>query len=311
MNRICQWLLRLQVKLMLLVCWQAYAGDVVLIKWPSKFAPEPAKLSPALSQWLPTFQLALDTLPEPAIVQLALTQPQLLGIDANQANKLRSLVAERYRLIASAPDFRNAPSVLRYSYPSQKADCGYATAYIPERINSATKTLIFVHGYGGSFVWYLHWLASYFPDQVILAPSYGLSPAYISPIYLKECVEALEKRLGRPASSKTLIGLSAGGFGACHLVVEAPDQWNEAICLGCYPPPECLAKAARGQRFHFICGRDEYYVKSNKLSGDTRTLKSRGADATMELLPSEDHFFMLTSPDQTAKALRMALDLTR
>jgi pimeloyl-ACP methyl ester carboxylesterase len=177
---------------------------------------------------------------------------------------------------------------------------------IPVNANGKSPAIVFLHGYGGSFIWYLHWLAEAFPDHIIIAPAYGISPVSPSFTYLAESVAAASKRLGFELSKPTLIGLSAGVFGVCRAFVKNPDRYARLICLAGFPPEDVLQQFGRTQQVHFIAGASEPFVTFGKFRTTVQTVRTTCPAATMTLIPDADHFFMLSHQEETTKALKAA-----
>src|SRR5688572_729769 len=162
------------------------AQEVFEVNWPTRSASKPATLAPAAAAYLPAFRTALAILPEPNIVALALSQPAFLGLTPTDAQALQSQVGERYRRIGTDSVFRSAPSALPYCFAEGTPTNGFALIYRPKVCTSNTPSLVFLHGYGGSFLWYQHLLVEMFPDRIIICPAYGISPATISTNYISE-----------------------------------------------------------------------------------------------------------------------------
>ena len=237
------------------------------------------------------FRLALNTLPESAIVTLALSQPALLGLTSAQAATMRPLVAERYALIAKSRVYSGVESALPYSFAEKRPQEGLALVHLPMAADAHTPVLVFLHGYGGSFLWYQHLLAEHFPKCIIICPAYGINTSTISSEYVQECVQAVGGRLGRPVMKPVLLGLSAGGFGACDVFTKYPERFERLICMAAYPPEDLLIKFPREAKAAFIAGGDEYFVKSGDFA--RRIAKVRQiAPATQEFtVPQAGHFF--------------------
>ncbi len=282
-------------------------GEVVSLSWETKHAAAVQALGGNAQQLLPAFRVGLTTLPESAVVKLALSQPALLGLTRTQSAVLAPLVAERYELIAASPEFSKVPSLLPYCYSSTRPTKGAALMRIPDKATSKSPAIVFLHGYGGSFLWYLHWLAEALPDHIIIAPAYGISPEDPSVVYLAESVAAASKRLGFELQKPTLIGLSAGAFGAGRAFVKVPDRYARLICLAGYPTDDVIRKFGRAQRVHWIAGAREPFVNTGKLRLSFQTVRASCPAATMTLIPDADHFFMLSRPDETTKALKTAI----
>lgn len=255
------------------------------------------------SDYLPSFRVAIEWLPESSIVALALSQPSLLGLTQEQSARLQPLVAKRYSLISGSPCYSNAPSAVPYCFSAQRPTNGFASVYVPENATADTPVILFIHGYGGSFLWYQHYLSDSFSNHIIICPAYGISADTIPQAYVTECLTAVSRRVGFRVSAPHLLGLSAGGFGVCRLYVAAPQYYRQMICLGAYPTDDTLSRFARDSRPRFLSGELEPYV----VSGDfqRRIGRIRGSCPTVEMatIPGADHFFLLTHPKGTIEHL--------
>ena len=284
------------------------AAELASLSWDTKQASPVQTIGGDAQQLLPAFRLALSTLPESAIVTMTLSQPALLGLTPAQSATLGPLMAKRYELIAASPDYSKVPSLLPYCYSDTRPTKGAALMHIPSHVTRESPTIVFLHGYGGSFLWYLHWLAEALPDHIIIAPAYGISPADPSVAYLTESVAAASRRLGFELRKPALIGLSAGAFGACRAFVKDPDRFARLICLAGYPPDDIVRRFGATQLVHFIAGAREPFVTSGQLRSSLQTVRASCPAATMTLIPDADHFFMLSRPDETRKALKSAIN---
>lgn len=279
------------------------AREVVMLTWETNDASPPPALAPAATQWLPIFRVALGTLPESATVAMALSQPAILGLPASTQKTLLPLVARRYELIAADPAFSKAPSALPYCFSAQKPTTGYAMVYLPEHVSRQSEVIVFLHGYGGSFLWYLHYLAEVFPDRVIIAPAYGLAPAIIPPQYVAEALQAAERQLGYSLTKPKLFGLSNGGLGACSVFAANPQAYASLTVIAAYPIQETWTRLPRGRSLRFLAGEHDAFVIDGSWQITQRTLQTRGIAATFNLIPGADHFFLLTHPELSKKWL--------
>jgi pimeloyl-ACP methyl ester carboxylesterase len=256
---------------------------------------------------LPALQLAISTLPESAVVTLALSQPALLGLSSDQAAALGPLVARRYQLIAASREFSPQASLLPYCYAVARPSEGAALMYVPDGVSPRSPVVVFLHGFGGSFQWYLHWLAEALPRHVIIAPAYGISPVTPDVAYLTEAVAAASQHLRLRLATPALLGLSAGGFGACRAFVSAPRQFSQLVCLAAYPPAEVRAHFRQDQRLHFLAGAREGFVVSGQFAAALQQVRAKCPLAAATLIAGGEHFFMLTHAEDTRVALRKAL----
>ncbi len=273
---------------------KGHADEVIRVTWKTTHAAAPPQFTRPAADFLPIFRLALITLPESAIVTLALSQPALLGLTSAQASMMRPLVAERYALITKSPVYSGVTSALPYCFAEKRPQEGLALVHLPTGADARTPVLVFLHGYGGSFLWYQHLLAEHFPKCVIICPAYGINTSSISSDYVQECVQAVEVRLAWPVIKPVLIGLSAGGTGACDVYTQHPERFDRLICMAAYPPEDLLPKFTREARVAFIAGGAEYFVKSGDFArriAQVRQLTPTTQDFTV---PQADHFFLLS-----------------
>ncbi len=278
-------------------------AEVVTLSWETKLAAPTQTLPGDAQKLLPAFRLGLATLPESSIVALALSQPALLRLSSSQSAAIAPLVSKRYELITASPEYSKVPSQLPYCFSDVRPSRGSALIQIPAGATPKSPAIVFLHGYGGSFLWYLHWLSEALPDRIIVAPAYGISPADVPAAYLIEAIDAASVRLGFPLQKPTLVGLSAGGFGACRAYQKAPDRFERLVCLGAYPPDDTIRRFTRTQTVRFVAGSREPFVTNGHLRSLLQTVRATCPLAALTIIPEADHFFMLSHPDETRKAL--------
>ena len=212
------------------------AAEVKILDWESRSTATPVKeLGREADAWLPTFRLALETLPESAIVALALSQPALLGLPPDQAKGLLPLVSRRYEAIAVDTVYARVPSALPYCFAAIQPTKGRATVYLPDRLTLATKLLVFLHGYGGSFLWYQHYLSERFPDRVILCPAYGISGGAMPAGYVREAIQAAQAQLGwKPGEDPDQSRLQYWARPMPHFsrAIRSPSFWTDVGDVG-------------------------------------------------------------------------------
>jgi|SRR6185369_1554533 len=289
---------------LLLTLIASQAVEVIQVTWPTAHAAQPVQLDPSAADYLPALRLAIQALPESAIVSMALGQPAVLGLTKEQGARLQQLTADRYRLMARSPQYANAESALPYCYSERKPATGLATVYVPTHATTNTPVIVFVHGDGGSFLWYQHYASEIFPNHIIVCPAYGISPLTIPQAYVAECLGVVSKRLGIRLATPSLVGLSAGGFGACRLYAAAPHFYSQMICLGAYPTDDTVARFARDSRPRFLSGGAEPFVSSGDLHRRVVRIQSTCAGVEEATIPGADHFFLLTHSQQTVSYLR-------
>lgn len=280
------------------------AQEVLRLTWPTRHAAPSAAAAPEVAPYLPFLRAGADRMPESAVVNLALTQSSALGLSSDDAEKLRAHVNRRYQRIAADPLFGKTPSTLAYCFAAARPTHGLALAYRPEKTDAQTPVILFLHGYGGSFLWYLHQLAEWFPRHIILAPAHGVDTSEIAGVYLDECMRTAATRLGHPLAKPALVGLSAGGFGATRVYVKTPTIYRQLVVIAAYPPDEAFRAWPRMAHAGFVVGEREYYVKDGGFAAYAKSLAARSSRFQSAVIPEADHFFMLTHAGATERVLR-------
>lgn len=298
--------LRVAACLMFVLCLTNILGaqSVSQLTWPTRHAAPPASATPEVAPYLPMLRASVGRLPESALVNLALAQSSLLGMSDTDAEKLRELVSRRYAAIAASPVFKSVPSTLAYCLSESRPRQGLALLYQPRQTNAQTPVILFLHGYGGGFLWYQHQLAEWFPDHIILCPAYGIDPSEISAAYLDESLAAAAARLKHPLAKPSLVGLSAGGFGATRVYAARPASYRQLVVMAAYPPDDAFRAWPKSARSGWIVGAQEDYVKDGGFAAYSQSLAARSTRHQAVVIPQADHFFLLTHPAASKKALR-------
>jgi pimeloyl-ACP methyl ester carboxylesterase len=278
--------------------------EVLRVIWPTRHASKPVVLSKPAADFLPFFRIATALVPESNIISLALSQPAFLGVPSEDATRLQALCGERYRLIQEDPIFRGVLSSLPYCYSERTPTNGLALVYRPKGTDSNTPCLVFLHGYGGSFLWCQHLLAEAFPDHLIICPAYGISSASLPPAYMSESLTAVQHQLGHPIAPPTLVGLSAGGFGAVRIYTQSPAKFGRLVVLAAYPQQNALNDFGKGMSAYFLTGARESYVQSGLFRHSMQSIRARGAKVEFHVMPGADHYFLLAHREETLKILR-------
>lgn len=297
--------------LLIALATTASAQTVQTLQWSTRYAAKPPAGMDA--RWLATFRLGLASISEAQAVGMSSSAAQLMGLSQEQAGRLQKVLVPRYEEIKQDALFKSARSVLPYCYSETTPTNGIATVYFPEQLDTNKPPIVFLHGYGGSFLWPIHLLAKTFPDRVIIAPAYGLSGGTIHPLYLQQALRATQEalKLEEPLSKPVLIGLSAGVSGVLHIYGPRAPYYTGAICIAGYAPSEMLPSFRTGHRLEFLCGENELFVQNQMLAKSVEKLQGRGVQVTMQLMPKGDHFFLAEFPEESMTRLKLAMSRLR
>ncbi|HEY1174000.1 MAG TPA: alpha/beta hydrolase [Verrucomicrobiae bacterium] len=283
------------------------AQSVQTLQWPTRFASKPP--TGIDSRWLATYRLGLSSMSEAQAVGMSASAAQMIGLTQEQAGRLQRLLVPLYAEIKKDEVFKNARSALPYCYSETTPTNGLATVYFPENVGTNKPPILFLHGYGGSFLWPIHLLARAFPDRVIIAPAYGLSGGNIHPLYIQQSLRAVQDtlKLEEPLPKPVLIGLSAGVNGVLEHYGPRARQYTGAICIAGYPANETLPAFREGHRLEFLCGEKELFVQNQMLTNNLEKMKSRGVQVTSQVITGGDHFFLAEHQEESITRLKLAM----
>jgi predicted esterase len=150
---------------------------------------------------------------------------------------------------------------------------------------------------------YPYFLSGVFSNHIIICPAYGITCGNVPWSYIKESENAAAARLKVPINQPMLIGLSAGGFGACRLFVQKPNEFSSLTCLGAYVPADTFSKFDSAMTVRFLSGAKEDYVANGTLRRQMDWLKSRVHELEWETIPDADHYFLLSQESRSKKIL--------
>ncbi len=295
--------------LLLLFCSSAAAGAttsprVESIRFEASVTAPVYVVPRALRKNVPLFQAGLRTLPEGLLVVGALVVGGgELGLSPKQAADLSSLTTDVYTKISTDAAFRKTPSALPYCFSTKKQTEGHYFLYRPEKIAREPVCIVFLHGYGGNFQFYMWVLKEEFPEAIILAPSWGVSWANGSATYLKEMLADAERRLGIDLGKPWLMAISAGGRGGFRIYNETPTAFSGYVCLAAVPGASVVRDLRPDLKILMLNGTTDAMVPI--------AIARKQAEAAKRKLPTlrsqeiaGNHFFLLSQREKTFGTIR-------
>jgi hypothetical protein len=140
-------------------------------------APPPAFVVPKeLKSYEALFRAGLSSLPESMLVNGALALGgQTLGLTPQESTNLNSLLTTTYSRIAADTALRKLPSALPYCLAARRNTNGHYFVYVPEQAGEQSPVIVFLHGFGGNFQFYLWALRESLPEAIIVCPSWNES----------------------------------------------------------------------------------------------------------------------------------------
>lgn len=247
----------------------------------------------------PLFRAGLENLPEMLLVVGALAVGSGdLGLSPKQDTSLTPLVMDAYTKIGADAAFRNTPSALPYCFSTRKHSTGHYFLYQPETIPEKPVAIVFLHGYGGNFQFYIWVLKEEFPEAIILAPSWGASWARGSPAYLKAMLADAKRRTGAGLGKPWLMAISAGGRGGFSIYNQLPETFSGYVCLASLPGTSVARRLRRDLKILMLNGTADAMVPIALARKQAELARQAVPALSIEEIEG-NHFFILSKREET------------
>lgn len=283
------------------------AQSITNVQWKTRYA---APANHVDGRFATLVRGSVATLGEAGTIQASVIGGLLMGLDGRQSAKLAGLLQTRYSQLKTNSLYTNYASQLPYCYARQQPTNGSATIYIPKHPNDDLHPILFLHGYGGSFLWCLDSVIRAYPDHVVVAPAHGVSSAAMNHNYAREAIEQARKSQPESGFKKKpiIVGLSAGGAGGFQIYARRRSRYAGLISIAAPPPQSIWRRFGRHHRIHILHGTDEPFATNGFLDQGMDALRDRDARISAESIPDGDHFFLLEFEEQSNRLLRKAMD---
>ena len=162
--------------------------------------------------------------------------------------------------------------------------------------------IVFLHGWGGNFLFYADFLKQALPGYRIVIPSYGLSWRQAPTAYLDEVLEHAENRLGTTITRPVLMTISAGGPAGFRAAIDNPTAYRCIISLATQPDAAQLDKIPAALPVLMLVGTNDRRFPIDGVQHAARRLDARLDNFQLTTLEA-DHFFLLTQPQATTTAI--------
>lgn len=267
--------------------------EILSVKFKSQHTPNNFIFPRELKRFEEKFSKAVGFMPEPLLASSVLSMGgEHFGIEKKQVSLLSHRLMKVYSELATSKH-ASLESILPLSISNPQRQ-GHYFLHIP---NSRTsKTILFLHGYGGNPKMYVWLLAKHFPNFNIIVPSSGVSWASSSNYLLREVLSDAKKKVS--FDGLILMALSQGGpagfrfqsrYGkeviAFFPIATAPADLDHNLVKHIFPLNGTLDR-----RFEIKYVR-RLYERLEKRSLSPTEIKS-------------DHFFLLTEEKETFRFLK-------
>ena len=258
------------------------------------------QISPELEPLARMMQAGVERLPEGTLLQIALASTaRRERLTEEQIAALGGGFREVYASIAADPAFTAVASALSQAVSRDLQRPGHYFLYRPPEVTAQTPSIVFLHGFGGNFQFYMYLLKSAFPDHIVICPSYGMFWHRSGLQFLDEVLTDAERRLQLNLVRPWLMSISAGGPASFAFYNAAPDRYRGLICIATCPAPADVRQAQADLVLLMLNGvqDDRYPVELARLV--LEPLRDRVKTLELRELPEADHFFILTRSQET------------
>ena len=269
------------------------------------------QVTPEFEPVVQVVRTGVDHLPEGTLLDAVVTLGQRqFRLTPDQVKTLTSHFKDVYANIAADPTFADVPSALPHAISLDPSRPGHYFLYRPLDLTPQTRTIVFLHGFGGNFHFYTWLLKREFPDAIIIAPSYGIAWTPNGRAYLLEVLADAQRRLNIPVSRPWLIALSAAGPAGFAFYNADPPHFRGLIALATCPDPAAVPLLRDDLNILMLNGlRDDRFP----IAFVRRTIAPlRDRMRALELTEIDsDHFFLLTDSENTFDAIRKKISVDK
>jgi predicted esterase len=249
------------------------------------------------------FYNALNTSSEKSIITLAIALGgKQIGLQTKDTEQLARIIPPIYEEIEEDEEFKNTKSALPYCLSSNKTQ-GHYFIYTPEK--KAKGTILFLHGYGGNFLFYMFALKKEFPDYKIIIPTYGVKWAKNGIPYLNDLLKDL--KIDNSKEKIWLMALSGGGPIGFEFYKKRFDRFKGYTCLASTPLDTQVAQIHKLSNILIINGKKDSPRLLQRVAKNVKAIKASNKKVKSHLIDGS-HFFMMTNRKETFNLIRKFIE---
>lgn len=253
------------------------------------------------------FQAVAGYLPEGVTVKgVILMGHGQIGLGPEATRRLYAGLDRVYRGIAADPLFRDIPSALPYCLSDKRPTRGHCFAYYPAKITDETPVIIFLHGFGGNFLFYIYVLKEEFPESVILLPSWSGSWYDGTQQYLDDMLKDVKRRRSLAPRRPCLMAISGGGPAGFRLYNAAPDRFACYVSIASAPSLATVPALKKDLRILMVNGKKDAGFPVAVVQSIAGKIAERLPHFRIQLVDA-DHFFLLSKREETFRTIRAFL----
>ncbi len=273
-------------------------------EFATKTPPPAYKIPQHLEREFELFQQLLANPSERITVRIVfLGASQLFGIAEKQADKLGKLLEDVYKEISEDAAFSKLKSALPYCFATKPHSKGQYNIYLPAGADKDSEVIIFLHGYGGNFIYYTWVLAQEFPGAIVLVPSCGVSWEQGKAGYLKDMMADTDKHLEFELARPWLFALSAGGPAGFRIYGEEPGTYKGLVSIASAPYSGDAKSLKKDMRILMINGKADDRFPLSIVTSKAKEVEKAVRDFEFVVVEG-DHFFMLSNREECFGAIK-------
>jgi hypothetical protein len=283
-------------------------GTVESCNFPTQSLPPAFRPPKQFAEGYKLFKAGGALVPEDVTVKaVILAGNSRLGLTTEQTKRLSADMDRVYSRISADALFKNVPSALPYCLADTRPAQGHYFAYYPPKVADDTPVIVFLHGFGGNFLFYAHLLKEEFPDAVILLPSWGASWHDGTLQYLDDLYADVKRRKSLTVRRPCLMAISAGGPAGFRLYNQRPDGFSCCVAIASAPSQAIVPQLKSDLKILMVNGKQDSRFPLAAVQSITTQLAQRLPHFRLHVLDG-DHFFLLAKREETFRVIKEFLD---
>lgn len=182
---------------------------------------------------------------------------------------------------------------------------GHYFAAMPSRPSPNPDIIIFLHGYGGNFLFYLWAMKTEFPEAVILLPSWGIDwtagLVETRSNYLQDMINHFTQETGMQVIRPWLFGISQGGIAGFEFAAHHAERFRGYVSIASYPG--MAVGFPRDFPMLMLNGIQDDRFPIGEVRRSCLDLIESGVRVFMAEIES-DHFFLLSNKAEAAALIK-------
>ena len=282
----------------------AFGQQCELVRFETKYACPPYVPPTEQALAYSLFQGVASNLSEETVIPIAvLGSSYFFDFKDDNPTEISTIASEKYKLVSNDPLVGPLASTIEYSFTSKRPDFGYYYLYRPDQENENTRILLFLHGFGGCFKYYIYFLKKYFPNDVIVFPVYGYSGGIITKEYLSDLWSDFGKKISICERKPWLMGISAGGYSVFRFYANGHNSFQGGVSIASLCPDNLISKLNKDMKLLMINGDREQGMSVELLKNHFNSI-SRKVDNFESELVDGTHFFLFTKEERVGEIIQ-------